>query len=57
MNQCSLVQHNDDSANPVTSGRHITAGEHAAAPNAATDHNAGARAIAADNSRSKPWNP
>ena len=33
----------DADAEPVTSGRHITAGEHAAAPNAATDQRRSAR--------------
>ena len=57
MKQRSLVQHKDDSANPVTSGRHITDGEYAAAQALAADHYAGARASAADNSRSNRWKP
>ena len=34
MKQRSLVQQNDDSGSPATSGRHITDGEYAAAPSA-----------------------
>jgi hypothetical protein len=34
MKQRSLVQRNDDSGSPVTSGRHTTGGEYAAAPSA-----------------------